>query len=351
MSNKNSYKNQKVTYTKSGVSIKTADKLVEKIKPISKKTFDKNVLGNIGGFGALYDFSKIKYKNPVLVSGTDGVGTKLKIAIKTDNLKGIGVDLVAMCVNDIISQGAKPLFFLDYYATSKLNLKKSVEILKGIAKGCKQSECALIGGETAEMPGLYKKNDFDLAGFCVGVVDKKDILPKKNIKKTDVIIGLKSSGFHSNGYSLINFLIDKKKLNLKKKINNTTYEKILIKPTKLYTDILKLRNFKDIKAIANITGGGMTENIPRVLPKNMSAEIDLNKIQLPVIFKEIKNIGNVDYDEMLRVFNCGIGMIIIVNNTNADKTMRNLKSLKLNSKIIGEIVPLKGNPIVKYKNK
>ena len=351
MSNKNSLKNQKVTYTKSGVSIKAADKLVEKIKPISKKTFDKNVLGNIGGFGALYDFSKLKYKNPVLVSGTDGVGTKLKIAVKTDNLKGIGVDLVAMCVNDIISQGAKPLFFLDYYATSKLNLKKSVEILKGIAKGCKQSECALIGGETAEMPGLYKKNDFDLAGFCVGVVDKKDILPKKNIKKTDVIIGLKSSGFHSNGYSLINFLIDKKKLNLKKKINNTTYEKILIKPTKLYTDILKLRNFKDIKAIANITGGGMTENIPRVLPKNMSAEIDLNKIQLPVIFKEIKNIGNVDYDEMLRVFNCGIGMIIIVNNTNADKTMRNLKSLKLSSKIIGEIVPLKGNPKVKYKNK
>ena len=351
MSNKNSYKNQKVTYTKSGVSIKVADKLVEKIKPISKKTFDKNVLGNIGGFGALYDFSKLKYKNPVLVSGTDGVGTKLKIAVKTNNLRGIGVDLVAMCVNDIISQGAKPLFFLDYYATSKLNLKKSVEILKGIAKGCKQSECALIGGETAEMPGLYKKNDFDLAGFCVGVVDKKDILPKKNIKKTDVIIGLKSSGFHSNGYSLINFLIDKKKLNLKKKINNTTYEKILIKPTKLYTDILKLRNFKDIKAIANITGGGMTENIPRVLPKNMSAEIDLNKIQLPVIFKEIKNIGNVDYDEMLRVFNCGIGMIIIVSNTNADKTMRNLKSLKLNSKIIGEIVPLKGNPIVKYKNK
>ena len=351
MSNKNSYKNQKVTYTKSGVSIKAADKLVEKIKPISKKTFDKNVLGNIGGFGALYDFSKLKYKNPVLVSGTDGVGTKLKIAVKTNNLRGIGVDLVAMCVNDIISQGAKPLFFLDYYATSKLNLKKSVEILKGIAKGCKESECALIGGETAEMPGLYKKNDFDLAGFCVGVVDKKDILPKKNIKKTDIIIGLKSSGFHSNGYSLINFLIDKKKLNLKKKINNTTYEKILIKPTKLYTDILKLRNFKDIKAIANITGGGMTENIPRVLPKNMSAEIDLNKIQLPAIFKEIKNIGNVDYDEMLRVFNCGIGMIIIVSNTNADKTMRNLKSLKLSSKIIGEIVPLKGNPKVKYKNK
>tara|TARA_Y100001936_G_scaffold234944_1_gene262607 strand:- start:28 stop:1083 length:1056 start_codon:yes stop_codon:yes gene_type:complete len=351
MSNKNSYKNQKVTYTKSGVSIKVADKLVEKIKPISKKTFDKNVLGNIGGFGALYDFSKLKYKNPVLVSGTDGVGTKLKIAVKTDNLKGIGVDLVAMCVNDIISQGAKPLFFLDYYATSKLNLKKSVEILKGIAKGCKQSECALIGGETAEMPGLYKKNDFDLAGFCVGVVDKKDILPKKNIKKTDVIIGLKSSGFHSNGYSLINFLINKKKLNLKKKINNTTYEKILIKPTKLYTDILKLRNFKDIKAIANITGGGMTENIPRVLPKNMSAEIDLNKIQLPAIFKEIKNLGNIDYDEMLRVFNCGIGMIIIVSKTNADKTMRNLKSLKLSSKIIGEIVPLKGNPKVKYKNK
>tara|TARA_B100000575_G_scaffold264722_1_gene240722 strand:- start:1145 stop:2200 length:1056 start_codon:yes stop_codon:yes gene_type:complete len=351
MPNKNSVKNQKVTYKKSGVSIKVADKLVEQIKPVSKKTFDKNVLGNIGGFGALYDFSNLKYKNPVLVSGTDGVGTKLKIASKTGNLKGIGIDLVAMCVNDIISQGAKPLFFLDYFATGKINLKKNMEILKGIAKGCKESQCALIGGETAEMPGLYKKDDFDLAGFCVGVVDKKDILPKKNIKKNDIIIGLKSSGFHSNGYSLINYLLEKKKLSLKKKINNTTYEKILCKPTKLYTDILNLKNFKDIKAIANITGGGMTENIPRVLPKNTSVEIDLKKIELPIIFKNIQAIGNIDLEEMLKVFNCGIGMIIIISNVNADKTIKNLKSLKLNSKIIGKIVSTKGKQKVIYKNK
>ncbi len=351
MSNKNSVKNQKVTYKKSGVSIKGADKLIERIKPISKKTFDKNVLGNIGGFGALYDFSSLKYKNPVLVSGTDGVGTKLKIALKTGNLKGIGIDLVAMCVNDIISQGAKPLFFLDYFATGKINLKKNIEILKGIAKGCKKSQCALIGGETAEMPGLYKKDDFDLAGFCVGVVDKKDILPKKNIRKDDIIIGLKSSGFHSNGYSLINYLLEKKKISLKKRINNTTYEKILSKPTKLYTDILKLKNFKDIKAIANITGGGMTENIPRVLPKNTSVEIDLKKVELPVIFKEIQTIGNIDYEEMLKVFNCGIGMIVVVSNVNADKTIKNLKSLKLNSKIIGRIISKKGQQKVIYKNK
>ncbi len=351
MPNKNNVKNQKVTYTKSGVSIKSADKLIEKIKPLSKGTFDSNVLGNIGGFGALYDFSTTKYKKPVLVSGTDGVGTKLKIAIKTGNYKHIGIDLVAMCVNDIISQGAKPIFFLDYYATGKLNLRKSVEIISGIAKGCKKSGCALIGGETAEMPGLYKKNDFDLAGFCVGVVDKKNMLPKRNIKQTDVVIGLKSSGFHANGYSLINYLVDNKKLQLSKKINNTTYGKILIKPTKLYTDILKLKNFNNIKAIANITGGGMTENIPRVLPENTIVEIDLNKIVFPKIFKEIKNIGNIDIFEMLKVFNCGIGMIVIVNRKNAEETVKNLKSLKLGPKIIGEVLSLKGKPRVKYIKK
>ena len=197
MPNKNNVNNHKVTYKKSGVSIKQADKLIDKIKPLTKRTLDKNVLGDIGGFGALYDISKLKYKNPT------------KIALDLKNFDGIGIDLVAMCVNDIISQGARPLFFLDYYATGKLNLKNSYDIVRSISKGCKMSGCALIGGETAEMPGLYNKNDFDLAGFCVGIIEKKNIFPKKNINNNDIIIGLKSSGLHSNGYSLINYLIKK----------------------------------------------------------------------------------------------------------------------------------------------
>ena len=212
MANKKIDKKHKVTYKKSGVSIENADKLIDKIKPIAKKTCDKNVMGSIGGFGALYDISKLKYKNPVLVSGTDGVGTKLKIAIKMNKLDEIGIDLVAMCVNDIISQGAKPLFFLDYYAAGKLSINKSFQVIKGIAAGCKQSKMSLIGGETAEMPKLYKKDDFDIAGFCVGIVEKRELLPRNNISKNDCIIGIKSSGLHSNGYSLINHMLDQKKL-------------------------------------------------------------------------------------------------------------------------------------------
>ena len=211
MPKKNNVKNHKVTYKNSGVSIEKADKLINKIKPLAKSTSDNNVIGNIGGFGALYDISKLRYKNPVLVSGTDGVGTKLKIALKMKKLDWIGIDLVAMCVNDIISQGAKPLFFLDYYSTSKLDINKSYNVIKGIAKGCKMSQTSLIGGETAEMPKVYTKDDFDIAGFSVGIINKKDLLPKKNVSNNDCVIGIKSSGFHSNGYSLLNNMLDKKK--------------------------------------------------------------------------------------------------------------------------------------------
>ena len=287
MSKKNSDNNQKVTYEKSGVSIKKADKLINKIKPIAKNTCDKNVIGKIGGFGALYDISKIKYKHPVLVSGADGVGTKLKIAITLNKLDEIGIDLVAMCVNDIISQGAKPLFFLDYYATGQLDLNKSYNVIKGIAKGCKLSNMSLIGGETAEMPKLYKKNDFDLAGFCVGIADKAKLLPKKDISNNDCIIGIKSSGLHSNGYSLINHMIENKKLNLNDKIDGRKLGDVLIKPTKIYTDLLNIKSFGLIKAIANITGGGLTENIPRVLPKNTSCIIDCKEINMPKLFTHI----------------------------------------------------------------
>lgn len=350
MSKKNNDKNHKVTYEKSGVSIKKADKLITKIKPLAKKTFDNNVMGAIGGFGALYDISKLKYKNPVLVSGTDGVGTKLKIALKLNILDKIGVDLVAMCVNDIISQGAKPLFFLDYYATSNLKTNIAHEVLKGVSKGCKLGNISLIGGETAEMPGIYKKNDFDMAGFCVGISEKKNLLPKKNINKNDYIIGINSSGLHSNGYSLINHMLDKRKIKLIDKINETSLGSILIKPTKIYTDILNIKNYKKIKAIANITGGGLTENIPRILPNNKSAIVDFKEIKMPKVFKYIQEKGNIDNEEMLKVLNCGIGMILIANKNDSTNIIKDLDKIKIKAKVIGSIIEKKGKPKVEYLN-
>jgi len=350
MPKKNNIKNQKVTYKNSGVSIENADKLINKIKPIAKKTFNKNVIGNIGGFGALYDISRLNYKKPVLVSGTDGVGTKLKLAVKLEKLNSIGIDLVAMCVNDIISQGAKPLFFLDYYSTSNLEVERSFQIIRGIAKGCEISGTSLIGGETAEMPKVYKKGDFDIAGFCVGVIEKKDLLPKKNINAGDCVIGIKSSGFHSNGYSLLNNLISKNKININETVGKKNIGTELIKPTKIYTDILNIKSFKKIKAIANITGGGLTENIPRVLPENKSARLDFNKITMNKIFQYIQKKGNVDNTEMLRVFNCGVGMILIVKRNDADLIINELKKIKLNSSIIGDIINKSGKSIVTYLN-
>jgi len=347
---KNNDKNHKVTYENSGVSIKNADKLINKIKPLAKKTCDKNVIGSIGGFGALYDISNIGYKKPVLVSGTDGVGTKLKIALKLNILDKIGIDLVAMCVNDIISQGAKPLFFLDYYATGKLDSKKSYEVIKGIAKGCKTSGMSLIGGETAEMPKLYKNDEFDIAGFCVGICEKKDLIPKKNINKNDVVIGIRSSGLHSNGFSLINHMIEKNKISLKDKVNNTTMGNLLIKPTKIYTEILKMKSFKKIKAIANITGGGITENIPRILQKDKKVVIDFKSLKIPKLFKYIQKKGNIENSEMLKVLNCGIGMIIIVNKNDSNVIIKELKKIRMNSFEIGYISNGKGTPKVEYVN-
>ena len=350
MANKKIDKKHKVTYRKSGVSIENADKLIDKIKPIAKKTCDKNVMGNIGGFGAMYDISKFKHKNPVLVSGTDGVGTKLKIAIKMNKLDEIGIDLVAMCVNDIISQGAKPLFFLDYYATGKLNTDSCFQVIKGIATGCKLSKMSLIGGETAEMPKLYKKNDFDIAGFCVGIAEKSKLLPKVNINKNDCVIGIKSSGLHSNGYSLINHMLDQKKIKLKEKIGSSLLGKQLIKPTKIYTEILNIPSFEKIKAIANITGGGLTENIPRVLPKNKAAVIDFKKIKMPKIFKYIQEKGNIDNKEMLKVLNCGIGITLIVSKKETMNIIKELKKIKMDAFIIGDIIDTNSKPLVKYIN-
>ena len=304
------------SYKQSGVNILLADKFVDHIKKITKKN-DRN-LNNIGSFGSLYDISKLKIKDPILVSSTDGVGTKLELANQFKKYNTIGEDLVAMCVNDLIVQGAQPIFFLDYIATGKLNLTKMKNILKGIINGCKKSNCSLIGGETAEMPGTYQKSKFDLAGFSVGLVSKKKIISKNNVKKNDLIVAIPSSGLHSNGYSLVRFLIKNIKLSSKEK-------KELLRPTKIYVnEIMSLCKRDLINASANITGGGITENITRSIPQNLCAEIDLSKIKILKIFKWIKNFGVSD-KEMLKTFNCGVGFCLILNEKKLKKITRFFK--------------------------
>ncbi len=304
------------SYKKSGVNISIANKFVDHIAKLSKKndqktnsSFNSN---NIGAFGSVFDLSKIKIKDPVIVSCTDGVGTKVDLANKFKKFDTIGIDLVAMCVNDLIVQGAKPLFFLDYIALGKLQLKKTKSILKGILQGCKISNCKLIGGETAEMPGIYSKDKFDLAGFSVGIVSKKKILHKKNVKHGDLIFAIPSNGIHSNGYSLVRSILKKTKIN-----NNLKKE--LLKPTKIYTkEILKLANHNLISSAAHITGGGLLENIARSVPNDLSVNIDLSKIKVKRIFKWLKS-KNISDLEMLRTFNCGVGFCIIINKKNIKK--------------------------------
>ena len=304
------------SYKKSGVNISIANKFVNHIAKVTKKNDQKtnNLFNssNIGAFGSIFDISNIKIKDPVIVSCTDGVGTKLDLANKYKKFDTIGIDLVAMCVNDLIVQGAKPLFFLDYIALGKLELKKTKNILKGILQGCKISNCKLIGGETAEMPGIYLKNKFDLAGFSVGVVSKKKILNKKNVKKNDLIFAIPSNGIHSNGYSLVRSILKNNKIpkNLKKE---------LLRPTKIYTkEILRLVNKNLINSAAHITGGGLIENIIRSIPNNLSINIDLSKIKTKKIFKWLKS-KNISDLEMLRTFNCGVGFCLIINKKNVKK--------------------------------
>ncbi len=309
-------KKNKNSYKKSGVNISLANKLVKHISKISNKNVQKtNGVAKkdiIGGFGSLFDISNIKIKDPVIVSCTDGVGTKIDLANKYKKFDTIGIDLVAMCVNDLIVQGAKPLFFLDYIAVGKLNLDKTKKILTGIFKGCKISDCRLIGGETAEMPGIYSKDKFDLAGFSVGIVSKKKILNKTKVKKNDIILAIPSSGIHSNGFSLVRTILKKNKLpsNLKSEI---------LKPTKIYTkEILRLANKNLIKTGAHITGGGLIENLMRSIPKNFTLNIDLSKIKILKIFKWLKS-KDVSDQEMLRTFNCGVGFCLITSKTNVPK--------------------------------
>ena len=308
-----------LSYRDAGVDIDAGDQLVENIKPFAKRTMRPEVLGDLGGFGALVEISK-KYKEPVLVSGTDGVGTKLKLAFDWNRHDTVGIDLVAMSVNDILVQGAEPLFFLDYFACGKLDVPQATDVIKGIAAGCEQAGCALIGGETAEMPGMYPVGEYDLAGFAVGVVEKTQVITGRDIVPGDVVLGLKSNGVHSNGYSLVRKILDRAQPELDAEFDNgKTLRDAIIAPTRIYVKpLLALMQQLPVKGMAHITGGGITENTPRVLPDNCVAQIDAASWTLPKLFQWLQQEGNVDAQEMYRTFNCGVGMVVIVAPEQAD---------------------------------
>ncbi len=319
--------NTSLSYRDAGVDIDAGDQLVENIKPYAKRTLRPEVLSGIGGFGGLVEISK-KYKEPVLVSGTDGVGTKLKLAFELNRHDTVGIDLVAMSVNDILVQGAEPLFFLDYFACGKLDVPAATEVIKGIAKGCEESGCALIGGETAEMPGMYPVGEYDLAGFAVGVVEKSKIITGQTIVPGDVVLGLASNGAHSNGYSLVRKIIERSKPDLNAKFDGErTLADCIMAPTRLYVKpLLSLMQQVTVKGMAHITGGGITENVPRVLPQNVVAAIDSKTWQMPKLFHWLREGGNVAAQEMFRTFNCGIGMVVVVAAADADAAVKHLQA-------------------------
>lgn len=327
-----------LSYKDAGVDIDAGNEFINRIKPAVKKTKRSEVIGGLGGFSALCNIPQ-SYREPVLVAGTDGVGTKLRLAIDEQCHHGIGIDLVAMCVNDLIVQGAEPLFFLDYYATGKLNVDIATEVVAGIAEGCLQSGCALIGGETAEMPGMYMNSDFDVAGFCVGVAEKADIIDGSKVKVGDVMIAIGSSGPHSNGYSLIRKVLSDNKTNIKmEQLNNISLADHLLTPTKIYVKpVLRLIKQFDIHAIAHITGGGFWENIPRILPDNCQAIIDETSWEWPAIFSWLQEKGNIPQYEMYRTFNCGVGMVIVLPHNEAIKAIDFLNANEEKAWLIGEI--------------
>lgn len=316
---------QSITYRDAGVDIQAGDELVERIKPFAKKTLRAEVLEGIGGFGSLFEVPK-KYKEPILVSGTDGVGTKLKLAFELNKHDTVGIDLVAMSVNDILVQGAEPLFFLDYFACGKLDVETASQVIKGIAEGCEKSGCALVGGETAEMPGMYPEGEYDLAGFAVGVVEKSEIINGKTIREGDAVLGLASSGAHSNGYSLIRKIINKENADFSSTFDGKTLKDIVMEPTKLYVkSILKLKETIKIKGMAHITGGGITENIPRILAEDLTAEIQSSSWPLPKLFQWLQDKGNISSAELYRTFNCGIGMAIIIDQNDITRAKQILQ--------------------------
>lgn len=328
-----------LTYKDAGVDINAGNELIDRIKPAVKRTTRPEVMGGLGGFGGLFEVPT-GYKQPVLVSGTDGVGTKLRLAIDTGRVDGVGIDLVGMCVNDILVTGAEPLYFLDYYATGKLDVDVAARVIAGIAKGCEDSGCALIGGETAEMPGMYEGDDFDLAGFSVGIVEKADIIDGSKVKAGNALLGLASSGPHSNGYSLIRKLLEVSGASLDEALGDTTLGDALIAPTRLYVkSLLPFLRAGKINAMAHITGGGLTENIPRVLPDNCVAEISTSSWDLPPVFEWLKVQGNIADSEMLKTFNCGIGMVLVVENEQAETLTAELQAAGETVYSLGHIVP------------
>jgi len=329
-----------LTYKDSGVDITKGNKLIEKIKPIANSTSRRGVLTGLGGFGAMFEIPLDRYNNPVLISGTDGVGTKLMLAEMLNKHNTIGIDLVAMCVNDLIVQGAEPLFFLDYYATGFLNPELATAVISGIGKGCVDSGCALIGGETAEMPEMYRGENYDLAGFCVGIVEKNKIIDGSRVSQGDHLIALGSSGPHSNGYSLIRKVMERSKPSADQ-LNS------LIKPTRIYVkSILSLINKLPVNAISHITGGGLLENLPRVLPHHLAAKIDANSWELPEIFQWLQAEGNIDTTEMYRVFNCGVGMVVVVPKDSSQATIDHLNLSGEKAWLIGEVVELNGTRVL-----
>lgn len=309
-------------YEAAGVSIDRGNELVANIKPLVQATQRPGVLGEPGGFGALFDLSATGYREPVLVSGTDGVGTKIKLAIELGRHDTIGIDLVAMCVNDILVLGAEPLFFLDYFACSRLDVATATDVVKGIARGCELSGCALTGGETAEMPGMYQPGDYDLAGFCVGVVEKQEIITGEHVREGDALIALPSSGPHANGYSLIRKILADSGTSLTGTLDGALFSDLLLEPTRIYRNaVIKLLPEVTLKAAAHITGGGLTENIPRVIPADTCAEVDPGSWRWPGIFHWLQETGNVETKEMYRTFNCGVGMVLAVSPEDEEKAL------------------------------
>jgi phosphoribosylformylglycinamidine cyclo-ligase len=328
-----------LSYRDAGVDIDAGERLVERIKPFAKRTMRPEVLAGIGGFGALVELPK-RYRNPVLVAGTDGVGTKLKLAFLLNRHDTVGIDLVAMSVNDVLVQGAEPLFFLDYFACGKLDVGVAAEVIKGIAHGCEAAGCALIGGETAEMPDMYPSGEYDLAGFCVGVVEKDRVIDGRDIVPGDAVLGLASSGTHSNGYSLVRRILERAQPDLAGDFHGRRLADVLIEPTRIYVKpVLKLAGEVPVKGLAHITGGGLVENVPRVLPEGVQAVLDKSAWPLPPLFRWLQTQGNVAEAEMHRVFNCGIGMVVVVSPGDADRATALLRSAGETVYRIGAIGP------------
>jgi phosphoribosylformylglycinamidine cyclo-ligase len=338
-----------LSYRDAGVDIDAGNALVERIKPLAAATVRPGVLTGLGGFGALFELPWEKYRQPVLVSGTDGVGTKLKLALLLERHDTVGIDLVAMCANDILVAGAEPLFFLDYYATGRLDLEIATAVIKGIAKGCELAGCALAGGETAEMPGMYAQGDYDLAGFCVGIAEKDSLLKPEWVRPGDVLIGLASSGPHSNGYSLIRKIIEVSAVDLSQELAGAPLAERLIAPTRIYVKpVLELMREVEVHAMAHITGGGLPENLPRVLPDGTRAVIDLTSWRRPVVFDWLQAAGGVSDGEMLRTFNCGVGMVLCVASEDAERARELLVRNGEDPWVIGRIEAAEGAPEVAF---